>query len=72
LGTTATRNNYRICGSHSGGYEAFYLLGYNAVLTFTGLHAVTSQYTELFVTTILRISNPTKTFKFLGASRKLC
>jgi hypothetical protein len=31
--------------SDSGGYEEFYLLGYNAV-TFNGLHGVISQNTE--------------------------
>jgi hypothetical protein len=24
-------SDYRTCGSHSGGYEEFYLLGYNAM-----------------------------------------
>jgi hypothetical protein len=24
-------NAYKICGSHGGGYEEFYLLGYDAV-----------------------------------------
>jgi hypothetical protein len=25
------RHKYRICGSHSGGYEEFYLVGYSSV-----------------------------------------
>jgi hypothetical protein len=29
--TKKKRLNFRILGSHSGGYEEFYLLGYNAI-----------------------------------------
>jgi hypothetical protein len=39
-----------IWGPHTGGYEEFYLLGYNV----NGLHGITSQEIELFMSTIVR------------------
>jgi hypothetical protein len=42
----------RIWGSHSGGYEEFYILGYNAV-TFNGLHGVISKKIEFLMKNVI-------------------
>jgi hypothetical protein len=39
--------------------EEFYLLGYNAILTFNGLHGAISQKIKQFITTAMRTSNST-------------
>jgi hypothetical protein len=47
---------FRIWGSHSGGYEEFYLLGYDE------LHGAISQKIELFMNIVvpaIRLTNPT-------------